>query len=233
MTASLPIPVPRIVHAGQPVITTELLATLYDADAQQIRQNFNNNERRFVEGKHYYKLTGDPLRALKNQVDQIDVVPKRAAHLTLWTERGAARHAKMLETDVAWDVFETLEDSYFARREVPVRNTPDRLTARRDAASNYSVLSEMLVLTREAEGKPTKAHHFANEARLVNEAFAGVFGPLDRDTLSAAQLRILNRLQVRDAALIGSGKTYAERKSLLASYATSLRAAPRLSGGVQ
>ena len=32
----------------------------------------------------------------------------------LWTERGAARHAKMLETDKAWDVFEQLEDSYFS-----------------------------------------------------------------------------------------------------------------------
>lgn len=125
-----------------------------------------------------------------------------------------------------------LVDAFLAlRRELSARTAPDRLAARRDAAANYSVLSEMLMLTREAEGKSTKPHHFANEARLVNEAFCGLFGALDRDTLSAAQLRILNRLQVRDAALIGSGKTYAERKSLLASYATSLRAAPRLSGG--
>ncbi|ENT3909961.1 P22AR C-terminal domain-containing protein, partial [Escherichia coli] len=34
--------------------------------------------------------------------------------LILWTERGAARHAKMLETDQAWDVFEKLEDCYFS-----------------------------------------------------------------------------------------------------------------------
>ncbi len=33
--------------------------------------------------------------------------------LILWTERGAARHAKMLETDKAWEVFEKLEDNYF------------------------------------------------------------------------------------------------------------------------
>ncbi|EDE8442018.1 phage antirepressor Ant, partial [Salmonella enterica subsp. enterica serovar Pomona] len=35
----------------------------------------------------------------------------------LWTERGAARHAKMLETDQAWEVFEKLEDCYFSRSE--------------------------------------------------------------------------------------------------------------------
>ncbi|KAA9920381.1 hypothetical protein, partial [Escherichia coli] len=37
--------------------------------------------------------------------------------LILWTERGAARHAKMLETDQAWEVFEKLEDSYFNQYE--------------------------------------------------------------------------------------------------------------------
>ncbi|HIB5071822.1 TPA: P22AR C-terminal domain-containing protein, partial [Escherichia coli] len=35
--------------------------------------------------------------------------------LILWTERGAARHAKMLETDRAWEVFEKLEDCYFSQ----------------------------------------------------------------------------------------------------------------------
>ncbi|EEK9283034.1 ORF6N domain-containing protein, partial [Salmonella enterica subsp. enterica] len=30
--------------------------------------------------------------------------------------RGAARHAKMLETDQAWEVFEKLEDCYFSQK---------------------------------------------------------------------------------------------------------------------
>ncbi|EID3015364.1 hypothetical protein LB105_005370, partial [Salmonella enterica] len=37
--------------------------------------------------------------------------------LILWTERGAARHAKMLETDQAWEVFEKLEDCYFSQKQ--------------------------------------------------------------------------------------------------------------------
>jgi Rha family phage regulatory protein len=127
-----------------------------------------------------------------------------------------------------------LVDAFLAmRRELSARTAPDRLAARRDAASNYSVLSEMLMIHREAEGKETKPHHYANEARLVNEAFCGAFGPLDRDALSAPELRILTRLQVRDAALIGSGKTYAERKSLLSAYAATLRVDPRLTGGAR
>jgi Rha family phage regulatory protein len=127
-----------------------------------------------------------------------------------------------------------LVDAFLAlRRELSARTTPDRLAARREAAGNYGILSEMLMVHREAEGKTTQAHHYANEARLVNQAFCGVFGPLDRDALSASDLRILTRLQVRDAALIGSGKSYGERKSLLTAYAGTLRADPRLTGGAR
>ncbi|CAN0624352.1 conserved protein of unknown function [Burkholderia multivorans] len=121
-----------------------------------------------------------------------------------------------------------LVDAFLSlRNAMAAKNAPDRLAARRDAASNYGILSEMLMIHREAEGKATKPHHYANEARLVNEAFCGASGPINRDALSAPELRILTRLQVRDAALIGSGKTYAERKALLSTYAASLRA-PKL-----
>lgn len=44
-------------------------------------------------------------------------IARNVRSLILWTERGAARHAKMLETDQAWDVFEKLEDCYFSQCE--------------------------------------------------------------------------------------------------------------------
>jgi Rha family phage regulatory protein len=126
-----------------------------------------------------------------------------------------------------------LVDSFLAmRHELSARTSPDRLAARRAAATNYVLLSEILMLTREAEGKVTRWHHYANEARLVNHAFSGMFGPLDRDALNASDLNILNRLQVRDAALIGMGKSYDERRTLLTAYATLLRT-PKPSGGAQ
>lgn len=43
-------------------------------------------------------------------------ISSKTRHLTLWTERGAARHAKMLDTDQAWEVFEKLEDCYFTKK---------------------------------------------------------------------------------------------------------------------
>jgi len=95
------------------VITTELLAKVYKATEKQLRQNFNNNFDRFVEGKHFFKLEGKSLQAFKNSIDNFDAVQKHTRNMILWTERGAARHAKMLGTDAAWEVFEKLEDCYF------------------------------------------------------------------------------------------------------------------------
>lgn len=107
-----------VLHNGVPVVTSELLANLYGTDTENIKKNFTRNKCRFVEGKHYFKLEGDALKGFKNKVTNSPLVKvaSTARHLALWTERGAARHAKMLETDRAWDVFERLEDFYFSQR---------------------------------------------------------------------------------------------------------------------
>ncbi|HCP2506858.1 TPA: ORF6N domain-containing protein [Escherichia coli] len=100
-----------------PVITTELLAHLYGTKIKNISDNFLNNTTRFMPGKHYFKIEKNELREFKNRPETIGLVGKNARSLILWTERGAARHAKMLETDRAWDVFEKLEDCYFSQCE--------------------------------------------------------------------------------------------------------------------
>jgi len=108
-----------ITHNQIPIITTELLAQLYGAKVKNISDNFLNNISRFVAGKHYFKLEKVELREFKNRPETIGLVGKNARSLILWTERGAARHAKMLETDQAWEVFEKLEDHYFRTHKKP------------------------------------------------------------------------------------------------------------------
>ncbi|EEK5903104.1 ORF6N domain-containing protein [Salmonella enterica subsp. enterica] len=110
-----------LVHQNIPVITTELLAQLYGTETNNIKVNYTRNAERFVCGKHYFKLEGGELREFKNKVTQSNLVAPRAKHLILWTERGAARHAKMLETDQVWEVFEKLEDCYFSQKNPSVR----------------------------------------------------------------------------------------------------------------
>ena len=105
-----------ITHNQIPVITTELLAQLYGTEAIRIQQNHKRNSDRFVEGKHFFKVVGEELKNLRLSLRESQISPKTRS-LILWTERGAARHAKMLETDQAWEVFEKLEDSYFNKYE--------------------------------------------------------------------------------------------------------------------
>ncbi|HBB7553401.1 TPA: ORF6N domain-containing protein [Escherichia coli] len=109
-----------ITHNQIPVITTELLAQLYGTEPVRIRQNHHENKVRFVEGKHFFKVVGNDLKELRVALNYsqnlrvtlsnsqnlqpslrgLQISPK-ARSLILWTERGAARHAKMLETDRA------------------------------------------------------------------------------------------------------------------------------------
>ena len=101
-------------HNSIRVMTTEQLAEAYGCAPKQIQQNFNNNRVRFIAGKHFFVLEGQDLQTFRLQVENIELqISPKTRHLYLWTERGAARHSKMLGTERAWDVFEQLEESYF------------------------------------------------------------------------------------------------------------------------
>lgn len=95
------------------ILTTKQLAEVYKTKENNIKNNFNNNKGRFIEGKHYYLLTGDALRSFKHEVNDIDLVADNVNQLYLWTERGASRHCKILDTDKAWEQFDNLEETYF------------------------------------------------------------------------------------------------------------------------
>ena len=103
----------QVKYDNQLILTTEQLADFYETTERAIKQNFNNNISKFEEGKHYYLLKGTQLKEFKNKVENFDLVGKNANQLYLWTKRGASRHAKMLGTDQAWDVYDELEENYF------------------------------------------------------------------------------------------------------------------------
>ena len=113
-----------VTYSNVPVITTGLLAHLYKTEEKHIRQNFKRNECRFIAGKHFFKVSGCELDSLRTSQRGLQISPKTRS-LILWTERGAARHAKMLETDRAWEVFEKLEDCYFSQgKTAPTEQQP-------------------------------------------------------------------------------------------------------------
>lgn len=106
-----------IEYRGQRVVTTEQMAVGYGATEKMLANNFARNESRFVEGKHFFKVEGAELREIKNNPSSGGLVGKNARSLILWTERGAANHAKILETDQAWSYHEDLVEFYFTQRD--------------------------------------------------------------------------------------------------------------------
>lgn len=97
---------------NQRIMTTKILAEQFGTKEENIKTNFNRNKERFIKGKHYFLLEGEELKKFKSEVTESDVA-KNVNKLYLWTDRGAARHAKILDTDEAWEVYEDLEENYF------------------------------------------------------------------------------------------------------------------------
>mgnify|MGYP001244010170 CR=1 FL=1 len=83
-------------------------------------------------------------------------------------------------------------------------------------AEYYKEMQEELSLTREQEGKATAAHHFSNEAKLVNRVLSlGVTGKLDHRTLTVEALQALGKLERKNANMIARGWDYQKRKEQL------------------
>lgn len=131
-----------VVYSSKRVLTTAQLADFYGCDTRNISDNFKNNESRFREGVHYFKLVGEPLKNFKSLSDEIGLpINKFSPVLYLWTERGAARHAKLLSTDMAWEVYEELEDNYFnppvVSKPAKTKN-PNRVAGQKTPAGIYA-----------------------------------------------------------------------------------------------
>lgn len=181
---------PPLAYQGVPVLTTEMLAQAYEVEAKRIRQNFANNRERFIEGKHFFTITGRELKVFRLQVENFDsqLSPKVRA-LTLWTERGAARNAKILDSDRAWDVFELLEETFFrvVRKEseshpladdMVLPASPDRPSCRTDPERKQLTA----IINTWVSMAPI---HYANARAQVNAHF----GVASVDALTVAQVR--------------------------------------------
>lgn len=99
-------------YRGMRVLTTQQIAEAYGVEAKKITDNFNNNKSRYVEGKHFICLDGEELKRFKSETENLGFA-RNLNKLYLWTKKGAFLHAKSLNTDTAWEVYDRLVDSYF------------------------------------------------------------------------------------------------------------------------
>ena len=138
------------------VLTTQQIADAYGTNTDVISRNFTNNKDRYTEGKHFICLTGNELKVAKAN-GKIYGLPQNANKFYLWTEKGAFLHAKSLNNDIAWDVYDGLVDNYFNKNqnEIP-KDYPTALRAYADALERKQELEEKnkLLLSENERMKP-------------------------------------------------------------------------------
>lgn len=72
---------------GQRVLTSRQLAISCRVYEKHIKQNFANNRKRYLEGKHYIALQNQELRIFMNKVENFDLVGKTAKILQATADR--------------------------------------------------------------------------------------------------------------------------------------------------
>lgn len=105
-------------YGGARVLTSKQLAEAYGTTPDVIGYNYRYNKERYKEGKHYIMLEKQALREYKITNVEIQRSLPKISKLYLWTEKGALLHAKSLNTDKAWEVYDYLVDFYFRAKEV-------------------------------------------------------------------------------------------------------------------
>ncbi|HHG0228901.1 TPA: phage antirepressor KilAC domain-containing protein [Escherichia coli] len=167
--------IPVLEWQGVRVVTTETLARGYGVDEANIRNNLSRNLDRFEEGKHYFLLTGLKLREFKNRVTGSYSVGKNARSLTLWTERGAARMSKIVDTNEAWAFFEKLEDSYFRQKEQQPVAIPQTLPEALRLAAELAEQKQLLEQKAHQLNQQLVAADFADRVSVAKGILIGNF----------------------------------------------------------
>ena len=136
---------------GIRVLTSRQLAEEYGTTADTIKVNFTRNRERFIEGKHYISLSGNDLKLFKDKVTECNLVGKTAKKLYLWTEKGALLHAKSLNTDKAWEVYDHLVDFYFRAKEEKPETAQGQQAAEKKAVIPVNTRTEKMPEASEAK----------------------------------------------------------------------------------
>jgi phage regulator Rha-like protein len=167
------------------------------------------------------------LRALDKLKDKLKIEPisysdtmNREQRMYELTERQALVAMPFIGGEKSVDGQIALVDAFIAMRKVIANGLKKQATLdwqeyREGVKIEYKIMSATLQEVRKLSGKSTAAHHYMNEAKLVNFAMTGMFKGINRNELNAKELQVLQSLEVRNAVLIGAGIDRDTRKKSL------------------
>ncbi|MDE5753361.1 MAG: ORF6N domain-containing protein [Oscillospiraceae bacterium] len=168
-----------IENEGKRVLTTAQLAESYETTEKRITENFNRNSDRYTEGKHFYCLTGDELKKFLHSANCGLQNTSKIRTLYLWTEKGALLHAKSLNTDKAWEVYDFLVENYFQKKEPDYSALSPQL--------QFLIQMEQRQNQLEQKQKELEAKLEFNKTEVIKAAFEyGRIGILQREEIQKA-----------------------------------------------
>ncbi len=151
---------------GQRVLTTKQIAEAYGTEEDKIRWNYKYNKGKYKEGKHYILIQGEELRELKRECE-FHTLLKQAKSVCFWTEKGALLHAKSLNTDKAWEVYEYLVDFYFRAKEEKPETAQERQTSEKKAVIPVNTRTEKVPEAIEAKTRTIPVYGLNPAKRMV------------------------------------------------------------------
>ncbi|WP_025917212.1 Rha family transcriptional regulator [Herminiimonas sp. CN] len=116
-----------------------------------------------------------------------------------------------------------LVDAFMAMRDALANQSAAWQDSRKAVSTSFCAMMDALQTTRADAGKATQQHHYANEAKLMNLVMFGFAGGMDKSPVSNADLKLLEKIEAKNAFLIARGRSYPERKVELQKHVTALR----------
>lgn len=181
---------------GVLVLTTQQLAEAYDTSTDTITRNFNRNKDRYAEGKHYIALEGDEKNRFLDQGQNVRGL-RNAKTLYLWTEKGAFLHAKSLNTDNAWEVYDRLVDDYFRQKQKRV----DYSQLSPELRMFYTIADEQARIELQQKKQAEQIRKVENRVESIREVVA-----INSDSWRTETSNLIKKI----GTALGGGLAYSE-----------------------
>lgn len=99
------------------ITTVKDISIVHEVEVKHINELINRNIKRFKENIDYIDLlSNENLKVVANDLGLIG--SNRTKNAYILSERGYGKLIKIMDSDIAWDIYDRMQDEYFAMREI-------------------------------------------------------------------------------------------------------------------
>lgn len=149
-----------ITYKGRRAITLNMVDLIHERPQGTAKRTFRKHKKRFVKGRHFWELTGDAMRPLKDS----GFVQAKAKSTILLSEFGYLMLVKPMQDDLSWERQEQLIEGYFRVIREPsiqdqIKEAIEAQMKSQEAQNNYNNKMFKLLLSFGASAMATARHH--------------------------------------------------------------------------